>query len=168
MRVWTPFGVEAGSPRTPEVVAALGDVARAAAERELTVGLEFHGETLTATPASANFVLDAVAAPNLTSSWQPPYWCPPRSSREDAADVVALAPRLSHLHVYEWAAAEDRRPLADGTERWRAVLAALHTAAAPARPAPRVAFLEFVRGDEVGALLADARTLHDLLREEQR
>jgi sugar phosphate isomerase/epimerase len=162
VRVWTPFGIEPGSPRTGEVVDALGEVARAAAERELTVGIEFHGGTLTATAASAAAVLDAVDAPNLATYWQPPYWCARRAPADDAADVTALAPRLAHLHVYEWAGAEDRRPLDDGTGRWSNVLDALRAAPAPPRP-PRVAFLEFVAGDEIGALLADARTLHDLL-----
>lgn len=163
VRVWTPFGIEPGSSRTGEVVDALGEVARAAADRDLNVGIEFHGGTLTATAASAAGVLDAVGAPNLATYWQPPYWCAPRAPEDDAADVIALAPRLAHLHVYEWAGPEQRRPLVDGTDRWRAVLDALAAVPAPARPAPRVAFLEFVAGDAVGALLADARILHDLL-----
>jgi sugar phosphate isomerase/epimerase len=163
VRAWTPFGVEPGSSRTGEVVDALGGIARAAADRDLTVGIEFHGGTLTVTAASAAAVLDAVAAPNLATSWQLPYWCAGRSPVDDAADVTALAPRLGHLHVYEWTGPEERHPLADGTDRWRAVLEALDAAPAPARPTPRVAFLEFVAGDEVGALLADARTLHELL-----
>ena len=60
---------------------------------------------------------------------------PPRST--------ALGARLSHLHVYEWAGPEDRRPLADGHARWSAVLDA-----ARALGGDRVAFLEFVADDD--------------------
>lgn len=165
VRVWTPVGVEPGSPRTGEVVDALRAVSAAAAERNLTVGLEFHGGTLTATAASAVALLAAVGAPNVSTYWQPPYWLEPRAPAEDAAEVQGIGPHLSHLHVYEWAGAEDRRPLADGVARWRAVLAAAAAMEVPDRPAPRVAFLEFVAGDDPATLLRDARTLHDLLGE---
>ena len=165
VRVWAPFGIEPGSPRTGEVVDALGAVAAGAAARDLTVGLEFHGGTLTATRASAVGLLDAVAAPNLSTYWQPPYWLAARAPAEDATEAAGLGARLSHVHVYEWAGPEDRRPLAQGTERWRAVFQALHASPAPERPAPRVAMLEFVADDDPRALLRDAQTLHDLLGE---
>jgi sugar phosphate isomerase/epimerase len=156
VRVWTPFGVDPGSPRTPEVVDALSTIAALASERDLRIGLEHHAHTLTATVASTLDLLAAVDAPNVSSYWQPPYWLPARAPDVDAADVARLGGHLSHLHVYEWAGAEDRRPLAEGEARWRAVLDALPDA-------PRVAFLEFVAGDDPRALLADARTLHSWL-----
>lgn len=165
VRVWTPFGVQPGSPRTNEVVDALGAVSTAAADRDLTVGLEFHGGTLTASAASVDALLDAVGAPNVSTYWQPPYWLPKRPVRDDVIEVEALAPRLSHVHVYEWAGEDDRRPLAEGADRWRRVFGALRTSAAPDRPRPRIAFLEFVTADDPVALLRDAHTLLDLLGE---
>lgn len=165
VRVWTPFGIEPGSRRTNEVVDALGAVSAAAADRDLTVGVEFHGSTLTATMTSVTALLDAVGAPNLATYWQPPYWLPARSVADDVREVEALSPRLSHVHVYEWIGGEDRRPLAEGAHRWRAVFEALGTGAAPDEPSPRVAFLEFVAEDDPVALLRDARTLRNLLGE---
>jgi 3-dehydroshikimate dehydratase len=165
VRIWTPFGIEPGSARTGEVVDAVAAVSAAAADRDLTIGLEFHGGTLTATAASTAALLDAVDARNLFTYWQPPYWLPPRPSSDDVADVDALAPRLAHVHVYEWASAEDRRPLADGRDRWKAVLGALHSGVEPAATAPRVAFLEFVAADDPAILLRDARTLLGWLAE---
>jgi sugar phosphate isomerase/epimerase len=162
VRVWAPLGVEPGSSRTGEVVDALRRIADGAESRGLTVGLEFHGGTLTATAASTGALLDAVDAPNLSTYWQPPYWLPSRAVAEDAAEVTDLATRLSHLHVYEWRDGTDRRALDEGAGRWRAVLAAL---AAEAGDRARVAFLEFVAADSPDALRADARTLHQLLRE---
>jgi len=159
VRVWTPFGVEPGSPRTGEVVDGLARVSDEAATRHLTVGIEFHGGTLTATAESAASMLDAVGAPNLSTYWQPPYWGSDRSPADDAAEVLGLGSRLSHVHVYEWAGAEDRRPLAAGTRRWRAVFDAL----ADTDQSSRCAFLEFVADDDPRALLRDAQTLHELL-----
>ena len=156
VRVWTPFGVDPGSLRTGEVVDALATITALAAERDLRVGLEYHAHTLTATAASTLELLAAVDAANLDTYWQPPYWLPARAPAEDAAEVASLGDHLSHLHVYEWAGAEARRPLLEGDARWCAVLAALPDE-------PRVAFLEFVAGDDPRTLLADARTLHTWL-----
>ncbi len=111
---------------------------------------------MTATVASTLDLLARVDAPNVATYWQPPYWLPARAPGDDASDVSTLGAQLSHLHVYEWAGAEERRPLAEGDTRWRAVLAALPDG-------PRVAFLEFVRDDDPRTLLADAATLHTWL-----
>ena len=107
-----------------------------------------------------------MGAPNLFTYWQPPYWLPPRPPAEDAAEVVGLGDRLLHVHVYEWASSQDRRPLADGADRWRAVLKALRTITAPGRRrTPCVAMLEFVAGDDPRNLLRDAATLCSLVDE---
>ncbi len=167
VRVWTPFGVLPGSSRTNEVVDALGAASAAASERDLTLGIEFHGGTLTETASSATALLDAVGATNLSTYWQPPYWLPARPVVDDVTEVVALAPRLAHVHVYEWLGAEERRPLREGSQRWRAVLGALRSGAGPrTSPTSRTAFLEFVAADDPAALLRDARTLLDLLAEQ--
>src|SRR5205085_8627034 len=109
--------------------------------------LEFHGGTPTATVSGALALLDVVGAPNLSTYWQPPYWRGPTTPEADAAEIVALGSRLSHLHVYEWTGRGERRPLVDGAPRWTAVLDA-----ARALGGDRVAFLEFVAGDDVDAL----------------
>ena len=151
VRVWAPFG-DGSLPAGYDD--ALRACAAGAADRGLTLALEFHGGTATATAVGALALLDAVDAPNLRSYWQPPYWRAPTTPADDASEVAELGARLSHLHVYEWAGPEDRRPLTDGANRWRAVLHA-----ATALPGDRVAFLEFVAGDDPDALRRDAATL---------
>jgi 3-dehydroshikimate dehydratase len=158
VRVWAGFGVEPGTDASGALVDGLAAFASDAASRGMTVGVEYHGGTATATLAGTRTLLDAVDAPNLASYWQPPYWRAPTTGEADAAEVTALGDRLSHLHVYEWAGAADRRPLADGAARWRAVLDA-----AGAAPGDRVAFLEFVAGDDPDALRRDAATLRSWL-----
>ena len=137
VRVWAGFGITDGGPGYDAVVSGLAVLAADAAARDLTVGLEFHGGTPTATVAGTCALLDAVAAPNLSSYWQPPYWRGPTTAGSDAREVEALGAHLSHLHVYEWAGAEQRLALAAGTDRWTAVLGA-----ARALGGDRIAFLE--------------------------
>jgi sugar phosphate isomerase/epimerase len=155
VRVWAPFGDGSVPAR---YVDALHACAGDAAARALMLALEFHGGTATATVAGARALLDASGAPNLRTYWQPPYWRAPTTPESDAREVTALGDRLAHLHVYEWAGPEDRRPLVDGTDRWHAVLHA-----ADALGGDRIAFLEFVGGDDPDALRRDARTLRALL-----
>ena len=159
VRVWAGFGVESGSQQYGAVVDGLGAFCSLAAARDLTVGLEFHGGTPTATVAGTRALLDAVGAPNLFTYWQPPYWRETWSPAGDATEVVELGSRLSHLHVYEWASPDDRRPLAEGAHRWDAVLSATATAIG-AWTADRYAFLEFVADDDPDALRRDAAVLN--------
>lgn len=164
VRVWAGFGVEPGSSAYDSVVDGLTGFCVAAAASSVTVGLEYHGGTPTAKVAGTAALLDAVGAPNLFTYWQPPYWRGPTTPRADAAEVAALGPRLSHLHVYEWASAEDRRPLADGRARWAAVVRAA-SAVGGEWSGDRYAFLEFVLADDPAALRRDAAVLCDLLAE---
>jgi sugar phosphate isomerase/epimerase len=161
VRVWAGLGIEPGGPGYPPLVDGLAAFAADAASRGLTVGLEYHGGTVTATLAGTRALLDALAAlgaPNVSTYWQPPYWRAPTTPAADAAEVATLGGRLSHLHVYEWAGPEDRRPLADGTARWAAVLDAVRAVGGD-----RVAFVEFVPGDDPDNVRRDAATLHSWL-----
>ncbi len=158
VRVWAGFGIVAGSGEYRSLVAGLAAFAVAADARGITVGLEFHGGTPTATVDGALALLDAVAAPNLSTYWQAPYWRGPTTPAADAAEVAAVGGRLSHLHVYEWAGPEDRRPLADGHARWSAVFDAARKLGGD-----RTAFLEFVADDDPDVLRRDAATLHEWL-----
>jgi sugar phosphate isomerase/epimerase len=158
VRIWTPIGDEPESARRGEIVAAVARVSELAALRSLTVGIEYHGGTLTATRDSAQALLAEVGAPNLHSYWQPSYWFNNRTVADDIADVRALGSSLSHLHVYEWTGATERRPLACGETRWRAVIDGLVPSVTP-----RAAFLEFVEDDDTENVRRDAATLRGLI-----
>ncbi len=162
IRVWTTFGVDPESSAHAIVVDGLRAFCTAAGTRGLTVGLEYHGGTAAATVAGTLGVLEAVDRPELYTYWQPPYWQGPTAPESDAIEVRALGARLSHLHVYEWASAQDRRPLGDGADRWRAVLDAAATVDGT-WTGDRVAFIEFVPDDDPDALRRDAAVLHGWL-----
>jgi len=168
VRVWCPFGVEPGasSSERAEVAEGVAIVAAAAATRQLSVYLEFHGGTLTASVPSTLELLDAVGAANLLTAWQPPYWAP-QDLASDRADLAAIGDRLGHLHVYQWDPDGTRHRLATDDGFWptrlagaAAAIAGTGAAAAAARPvAPRAALLEFVPDDDPAAVAGEAATL---------
>ena len=166
VRVWCPFGVEPGAPaRDRRVVTAAAERAAAAAHgRGLHLTLEFHGGTLTATAASARRLLDDVGSPALLTAWQPPYGAP-RTAAEEAGDLPRLAPRLSHVHVYDWDPDLTRRRLRHDDERWAARLRAAAAAgdAALGAGVPRSALVEFVPADDPGVVASEAAVLRGWL-----
>mgnify|MGYP005787341791 CR=1 FL=1 len=78
---------------------------------------------------------------------------------EQLAEIDAICPRLSHLHVFCWGPGNERFPLADGVEKWKTYFA--HAAKAPGE---RAAILEFVLNDSPEQFLADAATLKEMLQ----
>lgn len=165
LRVWAPFGIEPGSgvEERTEVARVLATVAAGAAERAMTVYLEFHGGTLTATARSALELVEEVGADNVLCAWQPPYW-DPLPVEGEVADLSLLAPRLAHLHVYAWLPDGSREPLATEEDAWQVRLAAA-AATPPVAGLRRAALLEFVADDDPAAFAADARTLRRWLAE---
>lgn len=190
VRVWCPFGVEPGAPED-EVVAVAATLRRITG-RASAVGVgvyvEFHGQTLTATEASAAAVLAAASSPaGPWSAWQPPYWDRTRplgaatdpvgdpatgGGRHDAADrdeagIAVLAPRLVHVHVYAWDHEGGRHPLATQADAWvrrlRAAALAGPVGGPPLDDRPRLALLEFVPDDDRAAVATEAATLRSLL-----
>ncbi len=166
VRVWTPFtnppersgAANALTIQRPMVIEALQRIAAAAAERSLTISLEYHGGTLTASAVSTVAVLNDVDIPNLFTYWQPPYWQP----RTDAEDLALIGPRLSHLHLYEWDNRCVRFPLVNASHTLVPLLRDARRTPC-ALSTPRVAFLEFVRDDDIEQLRNDASTLRTWL-----
>jgi sugar phosphate isomerase/epimerase len=158
VRLWCRAGLEPGDA-TPEqrghVVRDVTAVADAAAARGLAVALEHHPGTLTLTADSTRALLAEVDRPDLYSYWQPR----PGSPANEALDeLAALLDDVAHLHVFSWGAGGERFPLGDGASLWRPALAA--AADRTGRWAgTRVAYLEFVAGDDPRQLAADAATL---------
>ena len=149
LRFWAP------NEATDEAVAELAD---RAADHGLTVSLEFHPGTRTETAASTLEVLAGAARPNLFTYWQPLVSL---DDDDSVAELVRVAGRLSHLHVYRWGTGfTDRYPLADGASLWEPAIAAV-PAAGPWTDAgrDRWAFLEYVRDDDPRQLVDDAATL---------
>ncbi|MDR1283744.1 MAG: sugar phosphate isomerase/epimerase [Opitutaceae bacterium] len=168
IRVW-PGGkasAEVSDQERARIVADLERIAGLAVARGVTVSTEFHSGSLTDTNESARQLLfDEARHPALLTCWQP-------HNGEEAAPALrglkAVLPRVGNLHVFHWwPTSADRRPLAEGAERWRAYLAEVGkspvSASVSAGGGERFALLEFVPGDTPEAFLRDAETLKQWL-----
>jgi sugar phosphate isomerase/epimerase len=160
VRVWagTKGSAEVGQADRDLIIADLSRCCDLAAQRNLTIATEFHGGTLTDEIESCVTLLSAVDRPNLRTFWQPPVGMEPAVA---LAGLVRVEPWLSHLHVFHWwPTGADRKPLAEGSDRWPSYLAeaandGLH----------RYASLEFVADDDPAQFRADAATLLGWLAE---
>ena len=136
---------------------ALATIARWAHDDRITIGLEYHPNSLTDTLPSALQLMQDLPMPNLFFYWQPAPGLP----LEDAlAEISALGPRICHLHVFAWLADTSRLPLHEHVDYWRACVDALPEGA---WKKPAFAMLEFVKGDDVGQFAEDAAVLSDIL-----
>ncbi len=129
-----------------------------AADAGIAIAYEFHGNSLTDTAESTRRLLEAVERPTLRSLWQPPKGSTPAENRRD---IDALAPWLSHIHLFSWRIEEGqtiRLPLSEYAIQWREYLARIDR-----QGGDRYALLEFVRNDDPAQFLADAATLRGWL-----
>lgn len=120
----------------------------------IRLSFEYHGGTLTDTPASAVKLMTALNHPNAFIYWQPDY------SRDEKARLEALnevTAWLSNIHVFYWKNG-DRLALEDGKAEWEKIF---ETISASNRE--HYCMLEFVRNDDPGQFLRDAEILKSLL-----
>jgi 3-dehydroshikimate dehydratase len=157
IRVWAgPAGsAETNAATRKSVVADLQQISGLAAQAGVKIAVEFHGGTLNDTNEMAVRLLAEVGHANFYSYWQPSVQM---DDTECLAGLGLIAPRLSHLHVFHWHPVRERRPLAEGAERW-----ALFLQRAAAVPGDRYAMLEFVEKDSPENFLSDAATLKSWL-----
>lgn len=164
VRVWagTRASAAADAAYRAAVVQDGVRIADLAAAAGLAVAYEFHGQTLTDTAASARALMESLARPNVRSYWQPRTAA--TTVDDNLSQMAAVAPWLSHLHVFSWRAESvpkphvTRQPLRDGMAEWKRYLAQ-----ARGDGQDRYAMLEFVRDDSPAALREDAATLLELL-----
>lgn len=156
IRVWA--GSLEPDQMTPEGrAAAVQDakrIADMAAAQGIDISFEYHGNTLTATHASALQLMEEIDKANFYLYWQPIF---EREQSVRLAEIEQLGQmgKLKNVHVYTWRGA-DRYPLSLDGQLWRERL----TAAAPYANA---ALLEFVKDDSAAQFLEDAALLKELV-----
>ncbi len=157
IRVWagTKNSEEVNGTAFDTLVERLQSMATLATTANIRVALEFHGGTFTNTTQSTLDLLDAVNHPNLETLWQPPVGM---SAKDCAKSLEACLPRTNNVHVFHWTPMHERQPLAEGTDRWKTYLDMLAKSSQD-----RHLLLEFVKGDSVDQLRADAETLLSLV-----
>ena len=155
LRVWC--GTKSGADMTKDEVNALLADCRAAAalaqKHGVTICTECHLRTFTERPEDALALMQAVDSPHFRTYWQP---FQTRTVEQNLAYLRALAPYVTHLHVFQWKGA-DRFPLADGIAEWQAYLALLDT--------PHTLLLEFMPDDRRETLAREADALRQMIGE---
>ncbi len=161
IRIWPGIRKRPSADYSPEerraATDALAALARRADDYGMTIGLEYHPNSLTDTLTSALQLMQDLPMPNLFFYWQPAPGLP----LDDAlAEISALGSRICHLHVFAWLADASRLPLGERADYWRACVDAL-----PASDwiEPAYAMLEFVKGDNVAQFSEDAAVLSEIL-----
>ena len=121
IRIWAGSkGAKVCPPEERAAIVADGlRVANLAARNGITVCLEYHPNTLTDDADSVRSLLKELDHPNIEFLWQPPCDEPVESC---AARLVVVLPRLRNVHVYQWTATGERRPLAEGEAAWRSYI----------------------------------------------
>ena len=161
LRVWSQLGVDptAGSDERATITDGIRLAGDVAAQHDMTLGIEFHARTLTATAESALRLMRDLDRPNVFSYWQPNFWTEnPHDVDGQIAEMRAMRLHLSHLHTFWWLARGERQPLEDGTAMWPTVFAEAD-ATTNRWTEPRYAFMEFVTDDDPEQFRRDAETL---------
>ncbi|MBY6062205.1 TIM barrel protein [Microbacterium esteraromaticum] len=161
VRIWAGRvdSADASAQQYAQTVARLRDAAAEAAERGITLALEYHRGTLADTPQATSRLLADVGSPALTTYWQPSVGVPDAVA---LAEYDAVAAHTSAVHVFSWWPAAERLRLRERAELWRALFTAASAQASP----PRDALLEFVPDDDPALLASEAATLRALLTAE--
>ncbi|PTY01394.1 sugar phosphate isomerase/epimerase [Verrucomicrobia bacterium LW23] len=159
IRVWA--GAK-GSAETSEserfdIVEDAMRIADLAQARNIKIGYEYHGGTLTDTPESTAQLLADTGHPAIETLWQPAVG---RTADQAEHELAQVLHRLSHIHVFHWFPRAERQPLADGRDRWMRYLtmASRHKELV-------YCLIEFVQNAEPNQFLADAAALKEWIAE---
>lgn len=161
IRVW------AGSRKRPSAdylmnerevaTTALAKISESAAKRGMTIGLEYHPNSLTDNLASSLQLATDLPFDNLFFYWQP---APGLPLEEALKEIAALGSRVCHLHVFAWLADASRLALREHENYWRACIDAMPQST---WQSAAYAMLEFVKGDDIAQFEQDVATLKAIL-----
>lgn len=138
------------------IVSDLKSVTRLAAEKNMTVAVEFHHHSYTEHARDAMKLLRAVDG--LRTYWQEN---PQISDLENYGEFELLLPYTETVHAFCFDADLKRYPLSKAEERWRRYLDAAKAAGKTDMPF----LLEFVQNDSTEQAEKDARSLCKWLEE---
>lgn len=156
VRIWAGRvdSADATPAQYAQIAARLRDAVAEAAERDITLALEYHRGTVADNPQATLRLLGDV--PGLTTYWQPSVGAVDEVA---LAEFDTLAAHTTAVHVFSWWPEAERLPLQRRADLWASLFAAADAQPQP----PRDALLEFVVDDDPALLAAEAQTLRALL-----
>jgi len=159
IRIWagTMGSKEATEKDYYKLSAELRSVCAIAAAAGITIGLEYHRNTLTDCRESALKLVELTGMPNLKCYWQPN---PEVTFEEQLREIETVLPFFANVHVFNWTFEDGknvRHPMETGKEKWQQYFDALKKCGHPFD-----AMIEFVLDDTAEQFLADAKVLKAL------
>lgn len=157
IRVWagSKGSNEADKNYFNRVVKDLKRICKLSANEGKSIGLEFHGNTLTDDAHVTKKLLDLVDENNLSTYWQPPV---DRELEDNILDIKLLKQKISNVHVFTWKGIE-RKPLEEGYSKWIKYLKQIND------ERTHYCLLEFVINDSIEQFKIDAAILKKMLEE---
>ncbi len=161
IRVWagTLGSEEAGDRYRMGVVEEARRVAKLAEQKNISINLEYHRNTLTDTKESAAKLMKEIDYPHVNLYWQPAEGQPIKQRLESIEDLI---PWLTNIHVFQWTV-KDRLPFRKGLQEWQLYFNQLEKF----NKSDRYFLIEFVKGDDKRQFIEDAKTLKALVENNQ-
>ncbi|MDI2033468.1 sugar phosphate isomerase/epimerase family protein [Paenarthrobacter nitroguajacolicus] len=156
VRVWAGELGSAGASQEhwDSVVKDTQRIAGLAAERGVAVAFEYHGNTLTDSPATTLELLDRVDHPNVGTYWQPAVGL---SDQEAIDSLHQVLPHVVGVHCFSWGPSAERFPLRNRAMLWQTVTEILRD-----NGKDLDVMLEFVEDDLPENVHSDAAFLHSI------
>lgn len=145
----------------------LDTICHEAKTHNISVGLEFHVNTLTSENAAIDYLFDNTEASNLTCFWQPLHTLNVDERLAGLKRLIKLG-RLANIHVFHWIVnlpEYDRRPLNEGLPEWQQYIDCLRARNQELdgqKLDQQWLSLEFFRDDSVDQFVDDLKSLKAL------
>ncbi len=134
-------------------------IAETAKNYGVSISFEYHANTLTDSNESAEQFYRECDHPNIMAYWQPHNG---RTAQYCIEGLRTVLPRLSNVHVFHWISGrKNQMPLSEGISPWNDYFSIVLAA-----EGIHHALLEFVKNDNPGQFLEDARTMRHLIENE--
>jgi hypothetical protein len=161
IRIWagTRGSGEVTRNERQKLVSETFEIARAAAEENIKISMEFHSGTLADNARSVVNFINECASKNIMTHWQPSGGL---GHHECKKSLETIAGNLSCIHVFAWKKLSDgafhRLPLATHSAEWLEYFSLV-----PKDAFCHYALLEFVKDDSPECFLFDAVSLKNFL-----
>lgn len=132
----------------------LAAICDAAAAHSISIGLEYHRNTLTDTWESTEKLLSLVRKDNLYTYWQ---MNPELTFAQRLEEIIHLRSRICCVHTFFWDRDNGRLPLAEGIQEYKDYIALMSDNVCPF-------IIEFVKDDSEKQLCEDFRTLQKIVK----
>ncbi len=139
------------------LVAEARKIGEMAAAQGITVSLEYHGHSITATAKSAAEFIENVNMPNVRLYWQPIIG---RSAADNLEDIDIIAPYLTNVHVFNYIEGkQELLEVGEGIENWKSYFTRISKISGD-----RAFLTEFCKGGLAESFIADAATLNSIVK----